>query len=258
MAWFSALDGYGTGGAAAVEPAEEELIQRLLERVLLPKLTACVTYALDVISVRQNMRALQALEQLMDYDVSKERDGYKALVAAVAQRLGDAVEAVMRTSAVTIPQRLDDARLVALYNAAQQRIFWRAFRLFRVVLLWHRHLPQDTVTQLAYDRLAQHVLLPAMARLETGGVQAPVGLEAAGMLERIVASTPNRLLSGAADAVPAFLRPIEEKAVQMSERVAMGGPDAEAALARIAEVLAKLKSFEAAASISMKMAASRL
>ncbi|XP_064001812.1 intron Large complex component GCFC2 isoform X3 [Pogoniulus pusillus] len=194
MSWFRAIEEFS--GAKTVPEGDaaknvskgnddQEVLPRVIEKTILPKITAFVENMWDPLSTSQTKNLVQLCSNLFEKQaVSKSELGQakKDLINMVVLRMKKSVE-----EDVFIPlypkSTVEDKS--SLRSRFQERCFWSAVKLLSNVLLWDGIVQEDALRGLGLNKLLNRYLLLNL-------LNTPPGLDHIEKCSKVVACFPER------------------------------------------------------------------
>ena len=160
--WFETLIFYGhnEGSATARHDADLKLMPSIIEKVLLPKLTAFVENIWDPLSTQQTVRLVNLVKRLLaDYPpLVADSKPTKMLIKALMDRMRKTLD-----DDVFLPlypkQVMDNNKTAASFFRRQ---FWQCVKLLHNALKWYGILADRPLQELAFDGLLNRYIVLAL------------------------------------------------------------------------------------------------
>ncbi|KFO86586.1 GC-rich sequence DNA-binding factor 2, partial [Buceros rhinoceros silvestris] len=189
MPWFRAIeefsDARNKSESKRDDNPDKEVLPRVIEKTILPKITAFVKSVWDPLSTSQTKNLVQLCNSIFEKQVLSKNECSRAkedLVNMVVQRMKKSVE-----EDVFIPlypkSTVEDKS--SLHSKFQDRRFWSAVKLLSNVLLWDGIVQEDTVRDLGLRKLLNRYLLLNLINMPPG----PDNIE---KCNKVVACLPER------------------------------------------------------------------
>ncbi|XP_009903616.2 intron Large complex component GCFC2 isoform X2 [Dryobates pubescens] len=164
---------------------DQEVLPRVINKTVLPKITAFVKSVWDPLSTSQTKNLVQLCNNVFEKQgVSKTElsQAKEDLINAVVQRMKKSIE-----EDVFIPLYPKSAveEKSSLCSKFQQRRFWSAVKLLSNVLLWDGIVQEDTLCGLGLNKLLNRYLLLNL-------LNTPPGLDHIEKCNKVVACLPER------------------------------------------------------------------
>lgn len=160
MPWFSALETFCHGhGHEELERTDRQTLSNVIEKTLIPKLTAYVEMVWDPMSLCQTVCLTNVCHKLKDdYSVfeGEHCKPVKAFIDVVVSRLRSCVDEDIFIP--LYPKRfLDDRSSPQCHFRDQQ--FWTAIKLLCIMGKWEFVIPESTLKDLMLDKLLSRYLM---------------------------------------------------------------------------------------------------
>ncbi|XP_076188794.1 intron Large complex component GCFC2 isoform X2 [Aptenodytes patagonicus] len=189
MPWFRAIkefsDAKNVSESKRDDDPDQEVLPRVIEKTILPKITAFVKSVWDPLSTSQTKNLVQLCSNIFEKQVLSKNECSRAkedLMNMAVLRMKKSVE-----EDVFIPlypkSTVEDKS--SLCSKFQQRRFWSAFKLLSNVLLWDGIVQEDTVRDLGLSKLLNRYLLLNL-------LNTPPGLDNIEKCNKVVACLPER------------------------------------------------------------------
>ncbi|XP_072187820.1 intron Large complex component GCFC2 isoform X2 [Excalfactoria chinensis] len=189
MPWFRAVEEFSdtkkSSESKRDDDPDEEVLSRVIEKAILPKITAFVKNVWDPLSTSQTENLIQLCNNMFEKQVLSRSECSQAkqdLINMVVLRMKKSVE-----EDVFIPlypkSIVEDKSLPC--SEFQERRFWSAVKLLSNVLLWDGIVQEDTVRDLGLSKLLNRYLLLNL-------FNAPPGAEHIEKCKEVVACFPQR------------------------------------------------------------------
>ncbi|XP_074751639.1 intron Large complex component GCFC2 isoform X2 [Athene noctua] len=163
MPWFRAIEEFS--GAKNIHESkrdddpDQEVLPRVVEKTILPKITAFVKSVWDPLSTSQTKKLVQLCNRIFEKQVLSKNEcsrGKEDLINMVVLRMKKSIE-----EDVFIPlypkSTVEDKS--SLCSKFQERRFWSAVKLLSNVLLWDGIVQEDTLRDLGLSKLLNRYLL---------------------------------------------------------------------------------------------------
>ncbi|KAM6273043.1 intron Large complex component GCFC2 isoform 2-T2 [Spheniscus humboldti] len=189
MPWFRAIqefsDAKNVSESKRDDDPDQEVLPRVIEKTILPKITAFVKSVWDPLSTSQTKNLVQLCSNIFEKQVLSKNECSRAkedLMNMAVLRMKKSVE-----EDVFIPlypkSTVEDKS--SLCSKFQERQFWSAFKLLSNVLLWDGIVQEDTVRDLGLSKLLNRYLLLNL-------LNTPPGLDNIEKCNKVVACLPER------------------------------------------------------------------
>ncbi|XP_046768800.1 uncharacterized protein LOC112532130 isoform X1 [Gallus gallus] len=189
MPWFRAVEEFSDAKKSSEstrdDDPDEEVLPRVIEKTILPKITAFVKNVWDPLSASQTENLIQLCNNMFEKQVLSRSECSQAkqdLINTVVLRMRKSVE-----EDVFIPlypkSTVEDKSSPC--SKFQERRFWSAVKLLSNVLLWDGIVQEDTVRDLGLSKLLNRYLLLNL-------FSAPPGPENIEKCKEVVACFPER------------------------------------------------------------------
>ncbi|XP_054626109.1 GC-rich sequence DNA-binding factor 2 [Dunckerocampus dactyliophorus] len=159
LPWFTAVETFCHGhGHEELEHSDREMLCNVIERTVLPKITAFVTLMWDPMSLHQSACLTEICHRLKeDYSIfeGEQRKPVKTLTEAVIGRLRSCVDEDVFIP--LYPKKLLDDRLSPQSRFRNQQ-FWMAIKLLGNMGKWDMLLPDSILKELILDKLLSRYL----------------------------------------------------------------------------------------------------
>ncbi|XP_030091896.1 intron Large complex component GCFC2 isoform X2 [Serinus canaria] len=189
MPWFRAIEEFS--GAENVSESkrdddhDKEVLPRVIEKTVLPKITAFVKSVWDPLSTSQTKNLVQLCNNIFGKQILSKNESSRAredLMNTVVLRIKKSVE-----EDVFIPlypkSTVEDKS--SLRSKFQERRFWSALKLLSNVVLWDGIVQEDKVRDLGLSKLLNRYLLLNI-------LNTPLGLDSIEKCNKVVACLPER------------------------------------------------------------------
>uniref|UniRef100_A0A8C3PU68 GC-rich sequence DNA-binding factor 2 n=1 Tax=Calidris pygmaea TaxID=425635 RepID=A0A8C3PU68_9CHAR len=189
MPWFRAIeefsDAKNISESKRDDDPDREVLPKVIEKTILPKITGFVKNVWDPLSTSQTKNLVQLCKNVFEKQVLSKNECSRAkedLINTVVLRMKKSVE-----EDVFIPlypkNTVEDKS--SLCSKFQERRFWSAVKLLSNVLLWDGIVQEDTVRDLGLSKLLNRYLLLNLLNTPPG----PDNIE---KCNKVVASLPER------------------------------------------------------------------
>ncbi|KGL93492.1 GC-rich sequence DNA-binding factor 2, partial [Charadrius vociferus] len=189
MPWFRAIEEFSDAKnipeSKRDDDPDKEVLLRVIEKTILPKITAFVKNVWDPLSTSQTENLVQLCKKLFEKQVLSNNECSRAkedLMNMVVLRMKKSVE-----EDVFIPlypkSTVEDKS--SLCSKFQERRFWSAVKLLSNVLLWDGIAQEDTIRDLGLSKLLNRYLLLKL-------VNTPPGPDYIEKCNKVIACLPER------------------------------------------------------------------
>ncbi|XP_072714489.1 intron Large complex component GCFC2 isoform X1 [Ciconia boyciana] len=189
MPWFRAIEEFSNAKNVSEskrdDDPDQEVLPRVIEKTILPKITAFVKSVWDPLSTSQTKNLVQLCNNIFKKQVLCKNEcsrGKEDLMNTVVLRMKKSVE-----EDVFIPlypkSTVEDKS--SLCSKFQERRFWSAVKLLSNVVLWDGIVQEDTVRDLGLSKLLNRYLLLNLLNTPPG----PDNIE---KCNKVVACLPER------------------------------------------------------------------
>ncbi|NXY88773.1 GCFC2 factor, partial [Alcedo cyanopectus] len=193
MPWFKAIEEFSDvkniPESRRDDDPDKEVLPRVIEKTILPKITAFVENVWDPLSTSQTKTLVQLCRNIFDKHIPSKKECSRPkedLVNMVVLRMKRSVE-----EDVFIPlypkSTVEDKS--SLCSKFQDRQFWSALKLLSNVLLWDGIVQENTVRELGLGKLLNRYLLLNLLHTAPG----PDHTE---KCKKVVACLPERWFQG--------------------------------------------------------------
>ncbi|NWW85795.1 GCFC2 factor, partial [Rhynochetos jubatus] len=184
MPWFRAVEEFSSESKRDDDP-DQEVLPRVIEKTILPKITAFVESVWDPLSTSQTKNLVHLCSNIFAKQVLSKNECSRAredLVNMAVLRMKKSVE-----EDVFIPlypkSSVEDKS--SLCSKFQERRFWSAVKLLSNVLRWDGIVQEDTVRDLGLSKLLNRYLLLNL-------LNTPPGPDSIEKCKKVVACLPER------------------------------------------------------------------
>ncbi|XP_037247397.1 GC-rich sequence DNA-binding factor 2 isoform X1 [Falco rusticolus] len=189
MPWFRAIEEFSDAKHESEskrdDDPDQEVLPRVIEKTILPKITAFVKSVWDPLSSSQTKNLVQLCNSIFEKQVLSKNECSQAkedLKNTVVLRMKKSIE-----EDVFIPlypkSTVEDKS--SLCSKFQERRFWSAVKLLSNVLLWDGIVQEDTVRDLGLSKLLNRYLLLNL-------LNTPLGPDNIEKCKKVVACLPER------------------------------------------------------------------
>uniref|UniRef100_A0A8C4TX64 GC-rich sequence DNA-binding factor 2 n=1 Tax=Falco tinnunculus TaxID=100819 RepID=A0A8C4TX64_FALTI len=189
MPWFRAIEEFSDAKRESEskrdDDPDQEVLPRVIEKTILPKITAFVKSVWDPLSSSQTKNLVQLCNSIFEKQVLSKKECSQAkedLKNTVVLRMKKSIE-----EDVFIPlypkSTVEDKS--SLCSKFQERRFWSAVKLLSNVFLWDGIVQEDTVRDLGLSKLLNRYLLLNL-------LNAPLGPDNIEKCKKVVACLPER------------------------------------------------------------------
>ncbi|KAM6280930.1 intron Large complex component GCFC2 [Porphyrio hochstetteri] len=193
MPWFRAIEEFSDAQNVSELKRDDhpdgEVLPRVVEKTILPKITVFVKNVWDPLSTSQTKNVVQLCSNIFEKQVLSKSERSQAkedLMNMVVLRMKKSVE-----EDVFIPlypkSSVEDKS--SLCSKFQERCFWSAVKLLSNILLWDGIVQGDTVRDLGLSKLLNRYLLLNL-------LNTPPGLDNIEKCSKVVACLPERWFQG--------------------------------------------------------------
>eukprot|EP00075_Anas_platyrhynchos_P021869 XP_027311122.1 GC-rich sequence DNA-binding factor 2 isoform X2 [Anas platyrhynchos] len=163
MPWFRAVEEFSNAENSTEskrdDDPDQEVLPRVIEKTVLPKIAAFVQNVWDPLSTSQTENLVQLCRNIFEKQVPSKSEGRKAkedLIKEVVLRMKKSIE-----EDVFIPlypkSTVEDKSSPG--SKFQERRFWSAVKLLSNILLWNGIVQEDMVRDLGLSKLLNRYLL---------------------------------------------------------------------------------------------------
>lgn len=189
MPWFRAIEEFSDAENVSESKRDDdhdrEVLPRVIEKTILPKITAFVKSVWDPLSTSQTKNLVQLCNNIFGKQILSKNESSRAredLMNTVVLRMKKSVE-----EDVFIPlypkSTVEDKS--SLHSKFQERRFWSAVKLLSNVVLWDGIIQEDKVRDLGLNKLLNRYLLLNI-------LNTPLGLDNIEKCNKVVACLPER------------------------------------------------------------------
>ncbi|XP_054239478.1 intron Large complex component GCFC2 [Indicator indicator] len=200
MPWFRAIEEFSdTKNVSERDDAknvskrdddhDQEVLSRVINKTILPKITAFVKSVWDPLSTSQTKNLVQLCNNVFEKQVNSKTELGQAkedLINMVVQRMKKSIEEDVFIP--LYPKRTVEDKS-SLCSKFQERRFWSAVKLLSNVLLWDGIVQEDTLRGLGLNKLLNRYLLLNL-------LNTPPGLDHIEKCNKVVACLPERWFQG--------------------------------------------------------------
>ncbi|NWH63012.1 GCFC2 factor, partial [Geococcyx californianus] len=163
MPWFRAIEEFSNARNVSASKRDDDpdrvVLSKVIERTILPKITAFVESMWDPLSTSQTKNLVQLCSNIFEKQIISKNECSRAkedLISMIVLRMKKSIE-----EDVFIPlypkNTVEDKS--SLCSKFQERRFWSAVKLLSNVLLWDGIVQEDTVRDLGLSKLLNRYLL---------------------------------------------------------------------------------------------------
>ncbi|KAJ3274819.1 hypothetical protein HDV01_002023 [Terramyces sp. JEL0728] len=151
MQWHSELTGFGI--TAEIHDPDDQLLSRIVEKTIIPKLQNIILSYYDVFSYTETDNLYQCLNIILDY-VSKKSNAFQDLLDSLEDRIADVVKSL-----------LDHVGTLEPYVASQLEILAKGrwldsqFKLIKNIMVWRKYFPASVIKRWVYEKLIARSIL---------------------------------------------------------------------------------------------------
>uniref|UniRef100_A0A674NFA6 GCF C-terminal domain-containing protein n=1 Tax=Takifugu rubripes TaxID=31033 RepID=A0A674NFA6_TAKRU len=249
LPWFTAVETFCHGyGHEELEHSDRQTLSDVVEKTVLPKITAYVELAWDPESSHQSVCLFGFCHKLKeDFSIfdRKQSKPVKAFVEAVISRLRSTVD-----EDVFIPlypkKVLDDPSSPQCHFRDQQ--FWKAIKLFVNIGKWDLLLPESALKELMLDKLLNRYLMITLCSqtLHGNAVQA---------CRKVVDSLPLSWLKGETECLPQlqnFRNHLVQKIHTIFKQHSLEDPNTRSAVVELLQILSTIRCNDSIMAIAQK------
>ncbi|XP_056873218.1 GC-rich sequence DNA-binding factor 2 isoform X3 [Takifugu flavidus] len=249
LPWFTAVETFCHGyGHEELEHSDRQTLSDVVEKTVLPKITAYVELAWDPESSHQSVCLFGLCHKLKeDFSIfdRKQSKPVKAFVEAVISRLRSTVD-----EDVFIPlypkKVLDDPSSPQCHFRDQQ--FWKAIKLFVNIGKWDLLLPESALKELMLDKLLNRYLMITLCSqtLHGNAVQA---------CRKVVDSLPLSWLKGETECLPQlqnFRNHLVQKIHTIFKQHSLEDPNTRSAVVELLQILSTIRCNDSIMAIAQK------
>ncbi|KAM6432823.1 intron Large complex component GCFC2 isoform 2-T2 [Rhynochetos jubatus] len=183
MPWFRAVEEFSNESKRDDDP-DQEVLPRVIEKTILPKITAFVESVWDPLSTSQTKNLVHLCSNIFAKQVLSKNECSRAredLVNMAVLRMKKSVEEDVFIP--LYPKSVEDKS--SLCSKFQERRFWSAVKLLSNVLRWDGIVQEDTVRDLGLSKLLNRYLLLNL-------LNTPPGPDSIEKCKKVVACLPER------------------------------------------------------------------
>eukprot|EP00794_Sanderia_malayensis_P000333 gene333-965_t len=167
MQWYKSLIMYSHHGSdVTADDEDNQLIPRIIERVIVPRLTELVKFVWDPLSRKQNSSLTSLLQKLGDDypTLQKESKNTKAseLMSEIVNKIKQAIDNEMYIP--LYPKGLLLNRTTGA-SAFLERQFWSGYKLLSNIMSWKDLLSIKIIQELGVDSILNRYLIVALQQL---------------------------------------------------------------------------------------------
>ncbi|XP_063186661.1 intron Large complex component GCFC2 isoform X1 [Chroicocephalus ridibundus] len=189
MPWFGAIEEFSDAKNISKtkrdDDPDQEVLPRVIEKTVLPKITGFVKNVWDPLSTSQTKNLVQLCKNVLEKQVLSKTECSRAkedLMNTVVLRMKKSVEEDVFIP--LYPKSIVEDKS-SLCSKFQERRFWSAVKLLSNVLLWDGIVQEDTVRDLGLSKLLNRYLLLNLLNTPPG----PDNIE---KCNKVVACLPER------------------------------------------------------------------
>ncbi|CAG11024.1 unnamed protein product, partial [Tetraodon nigroviridis] len=250
LPWFTAVETFCHGhGHEELERSDRQTLSAVVEKTVLPKITAYVELAWDPESSPQSL-SLSGLCHKLKEDFSifegKQSKPVKALVEAVIARLRSCVD-----EDVFIPlypkKILDDPSCPQLSSGLVDQQFWKAIKLFVNMGSWDLLLPEPALKELMLDKLLNRYLMITLCSQNLHG-------HAVQACTKIADSLPLSWLKGETECLPQLqnFRNLLVQKIHSLFKHSPEAPNTRSAVVELLQILSKIRCHDSVLAVAQK------
>ncbi|KAM9860857.1 intron Large complex component GCFC2 isoform 2-T2 [Aulostomus maculatus] len=164
LPWFTAVETFCHGhGHQELDYIDRQMLANVIERTVLPKITAFVELVWDPMSLHESVRLAEVCHRLReDYSIFEgdQSKPVKTLIEVVAGRLRRCVDDEIFIP--LYPQKFLEDRLSPQSRFRDQQ-FWTAIKLLGNMGKWDLLLPESVLKELMLDKLLNRYLMVTLS-----------------------------------------------------------------------------------------------
>ncbi|KFW00050.1 GC-rich sequence DNA-binding factor 2, partial [Eurypyga helias] len=184
MPWFRAIEEFSNESKRDDDP-DQEVLPRVIEKTILPKITAFVKSVWDPLSTSQTKNLVHLCSNIFEKQVLSKNECSRAredLVNVAVLRMKKCVEEDVFIPLYPKSSVKDKSSLCSKF---QERLFWSAIKLFSNILRWDGIVQEDMVRDLGVNKLLNRYLLLNL-------LNTPPGPDNTEKCKKVVACLPER------------------------------------------------------------------
>ncbi|KAM9366317.1 intron Large complex component GCFC2 [Symphorus nematophorus] len=249
LPWFTALETFCHGhGHEELEHTDRQTLSNVIEKTVLPKITACVELLWDPLSHHQSVALSEVCHRLKeDYSIfeGEQSKPVKALIEAVIRRLRNFVDEDVFIP--LYPKKFLEDRLSVQCRFRDQQ-FWTAVKLLGNMGKWDLLLPESVLKELMLDRLLNRYLMITLCSqtLHNNAVHA---------CRKIADSLPLSWHKGKTDCLPQlqnFRNHLVQKVHTLCKQQPPEDPNTRSAVVEVLQILSRIRCNDSIMAIAEK------
>ncbi|XP_051920087.1 GC-rich sequence DNA-binding factor 2 isoform X1 [Hippocampus zosterae] len=249
LPWFTAVETFCHGhGHEELENIDREMLSNVIERTVIPKITAFVELVWDPMSLRQSACLTELCHRLReDYSIfeGEQSKPVTTLTKAVIGRLKNCVDEDVFIP--LYPKKLIEDRLSPQSQFRNQQ-FWMAIKLLGNMGKWDPLLPDSALKELMLDKLVCRYLMITLGSqtLSNNDIRA---------CKRIADSLPTSWFRGKNECLPqlqSFKNHLVQKAHDICKHQPPEAPDTRLTVVEVLQILSRIRCHDAIMSIAEK------
>ncbi|XP_077476119.1 intron Large complex component GCFC2 [Stigmatopora argus] len=249
LPWFPAIETFCHGhGHEELEHIDREMLSNVIERTVVPKITAFVELVWEPMSLRQSACLTELCQNLReDYSIF-EREQSKPVMAFTKAVIGRLRSCVDEEVFIPLyPQKLLEDQL-SLHSCFRNQQLWMAIKLLGNMGQWESLLPESTLKELMLDRLlCRYLTVTLCSRMLSDNE-----LHAC---KRIAESLPTSWFREENECLPQ-LQSLKNHLVQKAHNICKQhppeAPDTRLAVVEVLQILSRMRCHDAIMSIAEK------
>ncbi|XP_077376040.1 intron Large complex component GCFC2 [Festucalex cinctus] len=249
LPWFTAVETFCHGhGHEELEHLDREMLSDVIERTVIPKITAFVDLVWDPMSLRQSVCLTELCHRLReDYSIfeGEQSKPVMTLIKAVIGRLRSYVDEDVFIP--LYPQKFLEDKL-SPQNHFRNQQFWMAIKLLGNMGKWDPLLPDSALKELMLDKLLCRYLMITLCSqtLPNNDLHA---------CKRIADSLPSSWFRGENECLPqlqSFKNHLVQKAHNICKQQPPEAPDTRLAVVEVLKILSRIRCHHSIMSIAEK------
>uniref|UniRef100_A0A3Q2YPI6 GC-rich sequence DNA-binding factor 2 n=1 Tax=Hippocampus comes TaxID=109280 RepID=A0A3Q2YPI6_HIPCM len=241
LPWFTAVETFCHGyGHEELENIDREMLSNVIERTVIPKITAFVELVWDPMSLRQSACLTELCHRLReDYSIFEGEQSKP--VTAVIGRLKNCVDEDVFIP--LYPKKLLEDRLSPQSQFRNQQ-FWMAIKLLGNMGKWDPLLPDSALQELMLDKLLCRYLMISLGSQTFSNNDI-----------RIADSLPTSWFRGKNECLPqlqSFKNHLVQKAHNICKHQPPEAPDTRLTVVEVLQILSRIRCHDAIMSIAEK------
>ncbi|XP_034043732.1 GC-rich sequence DNA-binding factor 2 [Thalassophryne amazonica] len=248
LPWFSEVETFCHGhGYEELERTDRQILSNVIEKTVLPKITAFVDLVWDPMSLRQTVCLSEVCHRLKeDYSIfeGEQSKPVKDLIEAVSARLKNCVDEDIFIPLYPKKFLEDEASPQCRFRNQQ---FWMAVKLLGNMGKWDLLLPESVLKELMLDKLLNRYLVFTLSsHTLTSAMHG---------YNKIANSLPRSWFRGADSCLPqlqSFRNYLVEKVHSICKQQPHEDPNTRSAVVEVLQVLSRIRCFNAISALAEK------